>query len=104
MQNVCKKIIINSSHSCYVESLAESLYYNSETYINLEKKYNIKLRNYPSEVTKEMFKISNEVVRSFSELGDVHRRIYNSWKQSLEQFNKYQSFAEYGYLKGRLSS
>ncbi len=98
-----KKIIINTSHACYVESLAEALYYNSETYINLEKKYKIKLKNFPSEVTKEMIKISNEVVRSFADLGDVHRRIYESWKKSLDQFNKYQSFAEYGYIKERIN-
>ena len=99
-----KIIIINSCHACYIESLSEALYYNSETYQNLEKKYGITLKNYPSEVTKEMIKISNEVVKNFSNYGDIHKRIYSSWKNSLDQFNKYQSFSEYGYIKERINS
>ena len=35
-----KIMIINASHACYIESLTEALYYNSETYLNLERKYN----------------------------------------------------------------
>ena len=30
--------------------------------------------------------------------------IYNSWKAAIQQFNKYQDFADYGYIKGRLLS
>ena len=99
-----KIMIINASHACYIESLTEALYYNSETYLNLEKKYNITLKNYPKEVTDEMIKISNEVVKNFSTLGEIHNRIYDSWKKSLDQFNEYQSFSDFGYIKERISS
>ena len=40
----------------------------------------------------------------FSDLGNIHKEIYISWKKALGQFNKYQDFSDYGYIKGRLLS
>ena len=45
-----------------------------------------------------MFKISREVVESFSNLGNIHKEIYMSWQKAMAQFNQYQIF--YGYIKG----
>ena len=51
-----------------------------------------------------MFKISREVVESFADLGNIHKEIFISWKEALDQFNRYQEFSDYGYIKGRLLS
>ena len=46
-----------------------------------------------------MFKISREV-ESFADLGNIHKEIFISWKDALDQFNRYQEFSDYGYIKG----
>ena len=87
-----KEIIINVCHSVYLESLSEYLYQNSLSLYELEKKYKVKINHFPEDLTKKMFKISREVVESFSNLGNIHQEIYMSWKKALTQFNQYQYF------------
>ena len=53
---------------------------------------------------KEMFKISRSVITEFSELGEIHKEIYNSWYDSLKKYNNYQKFSDYGYIKERINS
>ena len=50
-----------------------------------------------------MFKISRDIIKNFSELGEIHRKIYSSWQNSLTQFNNYQKFSDYGYIRERIS-
>ena len=104
LSNNLKEIIINVCHSVYLESLSEYLYQNSLSLYELEKKYKVKINHFPEDLTKKMFKISREVVESFSNLGNIHKEIYMSWKKALTQFNQYQYFSDYGYIKGRLLS
>ena len=58
----------------YLESLSEYLYQNSLSLYELENKYNVKINHFPADLTKKMFKISREVVESFSDLGNIHRK------------------------------
>ena len=51
-----------------------------------------------------MFKISRSVITEFSELGEIHKEIYNSWQNSLIKYNKFQKFSDYGYIKERINS
>ena len=99
-----REIVINACNSVYIESLSEYLYQNSLSIHELENKYKVMINHFPEDLTKQMFKISRDVVESFSELGKIHKEIYDSWKTALEQFNKYQEFSDYGYIKGRLLS
>ncbi len=103
LPNNLKSIIKNACDSVYIESLGEYLYQNSLSIKELEKKFNVKVQNFPSEVTKEMFKISRDIITNFSELGEIHKKIYSSWQNSLTQFNNYQKFSDYGYIRERIS-
>ena len=51
-----------------------------------------------------MFEISRTVITEFSELGKIHKEIYNSWYNSLIKYNTYQNFSDYGYIKERINS
>ena len=51
-----------------------------------------------------MFEISSSVIIEFSNLGEIHKEIYNSWYASLKKYNNYQKFSDYGYIKERISS
>jgi len=99
-----KEIIRNVCNSVYIDSLAEYFYYNSHALTELEDKYNVKINNFPDEVVTEMFKISKKVVYGFANLGALHKKIYNSWYSSLNKFNRYQSFSDYGFIDKRIKS
>ena len=60
--------------------------------------------NFNSEIMKAMFKISRSVIIEFSELVEIHKEIYKSWQISLIEYNKYQKFSDYGYIKERINS
>ena len=99
-----KAIVKNVCNSIYLDSIGEYLYFNSISLSELETKFKVKVKNYPKEVTKKMFEISKSVVKDFSEIGEIHMKIYDSWYNSLIKFNKFQNFSDYGYLKERLDS
>ena len=51
-----------------------------------------------------MFEISKEVIKQFSDLGVIHKKIYESWNNSLIKFNRYQKYSDYGYIHKRILS
>ena len=67
----------------------------------LESKHKVIVKQFPDQITRKMFEISKKVVKKLSEEGDLHKKIYNSWKQALTKFNRYQSFSDYGYIHNR---
>ena len=70
----------------------------------LKNKYKVKVLNFDSEIMKKMFEISSSVIIEFSNLGEIHKEIYNSWYDSLKKYNNYQKFSDYGYIKERINS
>ena len=99
-----KEVVINVCNSVYLDSLSEYLHFNSLSLLELQSKYNVKVNNFSPEITREMLKISKEVVKDFSKLGSLHKKIYDSWLASLKQFNNYQIFSDYGYINQRIKS
>ncbi len=97
-----KVIVKNVCNSIYLDSMGEYLHKNSISLEELRKNYGVKVRHFPSEVTKKMLEISRNVVEGFSDLGEIHKEIYNSWQTSLEKFNKIQPFSDYGYINERI--
>ncbi len=103
LPNNLKEIIKNACYTIYLESMGEFLYYNSLSLEELRTKYNIKVQNFDKKIIKKMFEIARDVVESFSEQGNIHKRIYLSWLDSLNKFNKYQLFSDYGYINERMN-
>ena len=104
LPNNLKEIVKSSCHAIYIESLAEYLHYNSISLEELKNKYKVKVLNFNSEIMKKMFEISSSVIIEFSNLGEIHKEIYNSWHNSLKKYNNYQKFSDYGYIKERINS
>ena len=104
LPNNLKEIVKSSCHAIYIESLAEFLHYNSLSLEELKNKYKVKVLNFNSEIMKKMFEISSSVIIEFSNLGEIHKEIYNSWYDSLKKYNNYQKFSDYGYIKERINS
>ncbi len=99
-----KEIVKNVCYSVYLESLAEFLYYNAISLKELKNEFNIKVKNFDTKIIQKMFDISRSIIEDFSDMGKIHKDIYDSWRTSLIQFNSYQSFSDYGYIKERIKS
>ena len=59
------------------------------------------IKNFPDDVYKEMFAISNEVVAETANEGDINKRIYNSWSKFKKEARERAPFAEQGYMERR---
>ena len=99
-----KILIKNVCNSIYIDSLGEYLHHNSLALVELEKKYNVEVSNFSDEIIVKMFEISKEVIKQFSDLGAIHKKIYESWNNSLIKFNRYQKYSDYGYIHKRILS
>jgi TRAP-type mannitol/chloroaromatic compound transport system substrate-binding protein len=65
------------------------------------KKTDVKIQPYPDEIFKAMFDVSEEVVASTASLGDINRRIYESYSAYRKSSREYAPVMEYGFMKGR---
>ena len=99
-----KEIVRVACNSVYIESLGEYLYYNAMAMEELRNKFDVNIKSFSSDITKKMFEISRNVITNFAELGEIHQRIFNSWNNSLGQFNRYQKFSDYGYIRERINT
>lgn len=91
--------------ACATENmLMESEYYyqNIQAMQELKKKHNVKVQRYPDEILKEFFRVSEEVVADTANLGDINRRIYESYKQFREQSMDSAGVLELGFMNGRM--
>ena len=97
-----QEIFRNVCNSIYIDSLSEYFYYNSTSLKELETIHNVKINNFSNEIIKKMFEISKNVVFDFSDLGILHKRIYESWNGALKKFNRYQNFSDHAFIKNRI--
>lgn len=65
------------------------------------KKTDVKIQPYPEEIFKAMFEVSEQVVADTANLGDINKRIYESYAKYRKQSREYAPVMEYGFMKGR---
>ena len=63
--------------------------------------FGVNIQNFPNDVYKEMFKISNEVVAETANEGDINKKIYDSWSKFKKEAKERGPFAEQGYMNRR---
>ena len=91
-------------HACVSENnrmLAEFTKGNSVSQKKLIEDHNVKIRHFPEEVYKAMFKISRDVVAETANEGDINKRIYNSWISFKNDVRERAPFSEQGYMLRR---
>ena len=104
LPDTVKAVVKNVCNATYLESLSEYFHFNSRALFELQNKYNVIVNNFSPDITIKMLKISREIVEDLSKLGSIHKRIYDSWLSSLNQYNNYQAFSDYGYINERIKS
>lgn len=74
---------------------------NLRAFDELKKDLNVKIAPYPAEILKAFFATSEEVVASTASLGDINRRIYESYAAFRKSCIEYAPVMEYGFMKAR---
>lgn len=86
----------------------ENMLMESEYYANnilameeLKTKHGVRVMAYPQEILKEFFRISADVVAETANLGDINRRIYESYSRFRKMSMDAGDVMERGYLEAR---
>lgn len=90
--------------ACATENqLMLSEYYanNIASYAILKEDQSITIRQYPADILKAFFEMANDVVADTAKLGDINRRIYESWSQFRRHSMDLQTLLEGGFMAGR---
>ena len=90
--------------ACTVENqLMLSEYYanNLRAYAELKKDSSVTIAPYPQDILKAFFEMANDVLADTANLGDINRRIYESWSQFRRNSIDLQPLLEGGFLAGR---
>jgi len=91
-------------HACVSENnkmLAEFTTGNNIAQRKLVEDHGVKIKHFPDEVYKVMFKISEEVVSETANEGDINKRIYQSWSSFKNDAIERAPFSEQGYMLRR---
>ena len=91
-------------HACVSENnkmLAEFTTGNNIAQRKLVEDHGVKIKHFPDEVYKVMFKISEEVVSETANEGDINKRIYQSWSSFKNDAIERAPFSEQGYMVRR---
>ena len=67
----------------------------------LLNEHNVTLNNFPADVIKAMYLISDEVVAETALEGDVNRRVYESWSDFRRKAMDYAPLSDYGFTRNR---
>lgn len=74
---------------------------NIYAFQTLKHKHNVDVRVYPEDVLKAFFKTSEEIVAETANLGDLNKRIYESYAKYRKYSMEFAPTAERGYLNAR---
>lgn len=92
--------------ACAAENmLMESEYIanNNRAMRDLKKNHpDVKVQSYPEDILKAVFSLSEEAVAETATLGDINRRIYESYSDFRSMAMEMAPVTEYGFLRGRL--
>ncbi len=67
----------------------------------LLNEHGVTLNNFPADVIKAMYLISDEVVAETALEGDVNRRVYESWSEFRRKAMDYAPLSDYGFTRNR---
>lgn len=81
--------------------LSEFTHNNLRAFAQLQQDPNVKIAPYPDDILKAFFKTSEEVVASTASLGDINRRIYESYARFRKSAMEFAPVMEHGFMKAR---
>ena len=74
---------------------------NIQAFNTLKHKYKVDIRRYPDSVLEAFFDMSEKVVASVADEGELEKRIYNSYKQYRQYSIDMSPYTEMTFMKAR---
>lgn len=81
--------------------LSEFQYNNLRAFDELKKDTSVTIAPYPDEILKAFFSTAEEVVASTADLGDINKRIYQSYADFRKACVEHAPVMEYGFMRAR---
>ena len=82
-------------------TLAEFNHHNAIALDTLINKHKVKMRTFSDEIMSELKVISEGVIEEVSTRTEISKRIFNSFKDSMQRLNDWSSKSEQAYMKAR---
>ena len=96
-----RAIVGAACHEANMILPAEYFARSSESLPVLLEEHGVILKNYPHDVLKAMFEVSEQVNAETASEGDINRRIYESWSAFRKRAMDYQPLSDYGFIHNR---
>jgi TRAP-type mannitol/chloroaromatic compound transport system substrate-binding protein len=96
-----RAIVWTACHEVNMMAPAEYFARNAESLSVLLEEHGVILNNYPHDVLKAMFEVSEQVNAETASEGDINRRIYESWNAFRKRAMDYQPLSDYGFIHNR---
>ena len=96
-----KAIVKAAAHAANNLSIAEFTHHNSLALQTLVEDHGVQLRNFSTEIWRELGRVSEEVVANAANADAISRRVYNSYVQSRRRSREWANVSETPYLQMR---
>jgi len=93
--------------ACATENMlmhAEYAANNAKAFAELQQFKNLKIDLYPDEILKAFFEVSNDTLADTANLGDINKRIYDSFATFRKQSMGFGRVTDFAFMKGRYLS
>jgi TRAP-type mannitol/chloroaromatic compound transport system substrate-binding protein len=93
--------------ACATENMlmhAEYTANNARAFAELQKVETLTMAPYPDEILKAFFEVANDTLAETANLGDINKRIYESFARFRQQCMNYGKVSDFAFMKGRYLS
>ena len=83
---------------------SEYFYNNLKSYEALKKIDTLTIAQYPEDIQKAVFGMSQDILADTAKLGDINKRIYESYASFRKSAMDMEKVTEYGFMQGRYAA
>jgi len=96
------KRIVKLACACENQLMESEYFYNNlNAYKALQKVESLTIAQYPADIQKAMFSMAQDVLADTASLGDINKRIYESYASFRSSAMEMEKVTEYGFMQGR---
>ncbi len=96
------KRVVKLACACENQLMESEYFYNNlKAYEALQKVESLTIAQYPEDIQKAMFGMAQDVLADTAKLGDINKRIYESYSSFRTSAMEMEKVTEYGFMQGR---
>lgn len=99
------KRVVKLACACENQLMESEYFYNNlRAYEDLKKVESLTIAGYPADIKKSMFSMAQDVLADTATLGNINKRIYDSYASFRSSAMDMAKVTEYGFMQGRYSA